>query len=79
MGPKERIKELTDLLNEANTKYYVLDAPEMPDFEYDRLLRELEELEAALAYPLVALAVQMKLEELVEALDLLISGRKNVS
>ena len=47
MGPKERIKELTELLNEANTKYYVLDAPEMPDFEYDRLLRELEELEAA--------------------------------
>ena len=47
MGPKEKIKELTDLLNEANTKYYVLDAPEMPDFEYDRLLRELEELEAA--------------------------------
>ena len=47
MGPKERIKELTDLLNEANTKYYVLDAPEMPDFEYDRLLRELEDLEAA--------------------------------
>ena len=45
MGPKERIKELTDLLNDANTKYYVLDAPEMPDFEYDRLLRELEELQ----------------------------------
>ena len=47
MDPRERIKELTDLLNEANMKYYVLDAPEMPDFEYDRLLRELEELEAA--------------------------------
>ena len=47
MEPKERIRELTDLLNEANTKYYVLDAPEMPDFEYDRLLRELEELEEA--------------------------------
>ena len=47
MEPKERIRELTDLLNEANTKYYVLDAPEMPDFEYDRLLRELEELENA--------------------------------
>ena len=47
MEPRERIKELTDLLNDANTKYYVLDAPEMPDFEYDRLLRELEELEAA--------------------------------
>jgi len=46
MEPKQRIKELTDLLNDANTKYYVLDAPQMPDFEYDRLLRELEELEA---------------------------------
>ena len=45
MEPKERIRELTDLLNDANTKYYVLDAPEMADFEYDRLLRELEELE----------------------------------
>ena len=45
MESKERIRELTDLLNEANTKYYVLDAPEMADFEYDRLLRELEELE----------------------------------
>ena len=47
MEPKERIRELTELLNDANTKYYVLDAPEMPDFEYDRLLRELEDLEAA--------------------------------
>ena len=46
MEPKERIRELTDLLNDANTKYYVLDAPEMADFEYDHLLRELEELEA---------------------------------
>ena len=47
MEPKERIQELTALLNDANTKYYVLDDPQMPDFEYDRLLRELEELEAA--------------------------------
>ena len=46
MEPKERIRELTDLLNEANTKYYVLDAPEMPDFEYDRLLRELRSWKA---------------------------------
>ena len=46
MEPKERIRELTELLNDANTKYYVLDDPQMPDFEYDRLLRELEELEA---------------------------------
>ena len=42
---KERMKELTDLLNEANYRYYVLDDPQIPDFEYDRLLRELEILE----------------------------------
>ena len=47
MEPKERIGELTALLVEANYRYYVLDDPSMPDFEYDRLLRELEELEAA--------------------------------
>lgn len=47
MEPKERIKELTDLLNKANYRYYVLDDPTMPDFEYDHLLRELETLEAA--------------------------------
>lgn len=45
----ERIRELTSLLNEAGYQYYVLDDPKMPDFEYDRLLRELEELEKA--YP----------------------------
>jgi len=44
---KDRIQKLTDLLNEANHRYYVLDDPTMPDFEYDRLLRELEELEQA--------------------------------
>ena len=46
MDPKERIEELTRLLTEANYRYYVLDDPTMPDFEYDRMLRELEELEA---------------------------------
>lgn len=45
MNPKERIEELTRLLTEANYRYYVLDDPTMPDFEYDHLLRELEELE----------------------------------
>jgi DNA ligase (NAD+) len=47
MEPKKRIDELVALLQEANYRYYVLDNPEMPDFEYDRLLRELEELEKA--------------------------------
>ena len=52
MNPKERIEELTSLLIQANYRYYVLDHPTMPDFEYDRLLRELEELEVA--YPPLA-------------------------
>lgn len=50
---KDRIKNLTDQLNLANHQYYVLDNPQMPDFEYDRLLRELENLEAE--YPQYAL------------------------
>ena len=47
MEPKERIEQLTALLTEASYRYYVLDDPDMPDYEYDRLLRELEELEKA--------------------------------
>ena len=47
MDPKDRIDELTELLTQANYRYYVLDDPTMPDFEYDHLLRELEELEKA--------------------------------
>lgn len=42
---KERIDGLVQQLNEANYRYYVLDDPTMLDFEYDRLLRELEDLE----------------------------------
>ena len=47
MNSKQRIEELTLILEEANYRYYVLDDPTMPDFEYDHLLRELENLEAA--------------------------------
>ena len=46
MDKRQRIQELTTLLNDANYRYYVLDDPQMPDFEYDHLLRELEILEA---------------------------------
>lgn len=55
MNAKEEIARLTGILEEANHQYYVLDAPTMADYEYDRLLRALEELEAAhpeLASPL---------------------------
>jgi len=41
----KRIQELRDLLNYHSHKYYVEDNPEISDFEYDQLYRELEELE----------------------------------
>ena len=40
-----RAAELRDLLNRAAHAYYVLDSPEMEDSVYDRLYRELEQLE----------------------------------
>ncbi len=46
MDPKERMQALTSILTEANYRYYVLDDPSIADFEYDRMLRELEDLEA---------------------------------
>lgn len=42
-----RVNALRAAINEANYRYYVLDAPTLPDAEYDRLLRELQEIEAA--------------------------------
>ena len=44
---QHRIEELTTLLARYEHEYYVLDAPSVPDSEYDRLLRELAALEAA--------------------------------
>ena len=45
--PAARAAELRAILDEANHRYHVLDAPTMEDAEYDRLLRELYDLEAA--------------------------------
>ena len=45
MSIKDRIKNLTNTLNKHNINYYVYDNPTISDFEYDILLRELEELE----------------------------------
>ncbi len=41
----DRIAELRALLQEAGHHYHVLDQPIMPDAQYDRLFRELEEIE----------------------------------
>ncbi|MDR9435452.1 MAG: NAD-dependent DNA ligase LigA, partial [Thiohalophilus sp.] len=43
---QQRIDELREQIDYHNYRYYVLDDPEIPDAEYDRLMRELEELEA---------------------------------
>ncbi len=43
---QKRINELCEILKYHNRKYYIEDAPEIEDFEYDALLRELENLEA---------------------------------
>ncbi len=45
--PGARASELRAILDEANHRYHVLDAPTMEDAEYDRLLRELYDIEAA--------------------------------
>ncbi|MEW5893496.1 MAG: NAD-dependent DNA ligase LigA [Pseudomonadota bacterium] len=46
-GAERRIAELRRLIEHHNYQYYVLDAPEIPDAEFDRLMRELQALEAA--------------------------------
>jgi DNA ligase (NAD+) len=50
MAPPARIQEradaLRELLHHHAHRYYVLDAPEIPDAEYDRLFQELQQLEA---------------------------------
>ncbi|MBX9959939.1 MAG: NAD-dependent DNA ligase LigA [Burkholderiaceae bacterium] len=46
-SPAERVQQLHRLLHHHAHRYYVLDAPEIPDAEYDQLFRELQALEAA--------------------------------
>jgi len=42
---KKRVEKLHDLLNQYSYEYYVQDNPSVPDSEYDKLLRELIEIE----------------------------------
>ncbi|MBV9109846.1 MAG: NAD-dependent DNA ligase LigA, partial [Gemmatimonadetes bacterium] len=46
-SPAARAAELRETLERASHQYYVLDAPALSDFEYDRLFRELKEIEEA--------------------------------
>ena len=45
MEPKQRVQEITKLLEQYNYEYYVLDNPSVSDAEYDRLMQELIALE----------------------------------
>lgn len=44
---QNRVKALHDLLNQYGYEYYVQDNPSVPDSEYDKLLRELIDIEEA--------------------------------
>lgn len=44
-GNKKRAADLREQINYHNYRYYVLDDPEIPDAEYDRLFRDLQKLE----------------------------------
>jgi DNA ligase (NAD+) len=45
MSPAERAAQLRELIEYHNYRYYVLDSPEISDSEWDRLFRELQEIE----------------------------------
>jgi len=46
LNVKQRVEKLREQIRYHNYRYYVLDSPEIPDAEYDRLMRELQTLEA---------------------------------
>ena len=43
---EKRVKELSELLEKYTYQYYVLDAPEVSDYEFDMLMQELKGLES---------------------------------
>jgi DNA ligase (NAD+) len=47
VSPERRAAELRALLQQASHDYYVLDRPTLPDADYDKLFRELQEIERA--------------------------------
>lgn len=45
-NPAERVRQLRTEIEHHNFRYFVLDDPEIPDAEFDRLMRELRDLES---------------------------------
>ena len=50
MDIENRVKELTNILNQANYDYYIKDNPTITDQEFDKYLKELTELEMEYPY-----------------------------
>lgn len=46
VSAEKRIKELSEVLEEHSYKYYVLDNPDIDDYDFDMMMNELKELEA---------------------------------
>lgn len=46
VNTKKKIEELRDIIREHDHRYYVLTEPAISDYEYDKLIKELEKLEA---------------------------------
>lgn len=46
MADRQHYEELKNILNEHSYKYYVLDSPDITDEQYDKLMRELVDIEA---------------------------------
>src|SRR5690242_17146693 len=44
---QKRVRELREIIDAHNRRYYVLDQPSIPDAEYDRLMLELRQIEEA--------------------------------
>ena len=61
--PKERIKELRTLLHHYNVEYYVHSRSLISDFEFDHLMKELEELEENIQYSMMRILHQKELGE----------------
>ena len=45
VDPAERVEQLRAIIRHHNDRYYLDDAPEIPDADYDALVRELQQLE----------------------------------
>ena len=69
MDVPSKMEALRDLLNQWGHLYYVLDAPTVPDYEYDQKLRELEELEAEHKKNELLRSIQERLQKIEQSVN----------